>query len=142
MAGEERRLRRRVQDGLEPTGTSQARRMRRSSTGSSRGDRTRGDILAAALTVFSERGFAETRISDIVHEAGMAQGTFYTYFASKNALFKALVLLGHQDVLETSADEPPECSQPPALPHSALLAARRRVQEALCRLRDVTVRHA
>ena len=40
-------------------------------------------ILSAARTVFCEKGYDATTVSDIVREAGVAQGTFYLYFPSK-----------------------------------------------------------
>lgn len=43
----------------------------------------REQILAAARKVFREKGYANATISDIVKEAGVAQGTFYLYFSSK-----------------------------------------------------------
>src|SRR5262245_44500387 len=40
-------------------------------------------LLAAAVEVFAAKGYTATRVSDIVREAGVAQGTFYLYFKSK-----------------------------------------------------------
>jgi AcrR family transcriptional regulator len=48
-------------------------------------------ILAAALDVFAESGFAPSRLDDVAARAGVAKGTIYLYFASKQALFEALV---------------------------------------------------
>jgi len=56
-----------------------------------RGERTMRKILDAARDEFGERGFAESSIVGITQRAGVALGTFYTYFDSKEALFKALV---------------------------------------------------
>jgi AcrR family transcriptional regulator len=56
-----------------------------------RGERTLRKILDAARDEFGERGFAETSIVGITQRAGVALGTFYTYFDSKEALFQALV---------------------------------------------------
>lgn len=47
-------------------------------------------ILNAAIEVISEKGLDKTSISDIVRKAGVAQGTFYLYFQSKNALIPAI----------------------------------------------------
>ncbi len=47
-------------------------------------------ILQAAIEVISEKGLDKTSISDIVKRAGVAQGTFYLYFRSKNALVPAI----------------------------------------------------
>lgn len=47
-------------------------------------------ILDAAIEVITEKGLFNTSISDIVKRAGVAQGTFYLYFRSKNALIPAI----------------------------------------------------
>ncbi|MFW5740538.1 MAG: TetR/AcrR family transcriptional regulator [Myxococcota bacterium] len=47
-------------------------------------------ILEAAAGVFVRNGFHETRISEIARAAGVADGTIYLYFASKEALLIAL----------------------------------------------------
>ncbi len=47
-------------------------------------------IVAAAILVFKEKGIDKTKISDIVKEAGIAQGTFYLYFPSKLSLMPAI----------------------------------------------------
>lgn len=47
-------------------------------------------LLNAAERVFERMGFADARVSDIVAEAKVAQGTFYTYFDSKEAIFRAV----------------------------------------------------
>ena len=56
-----------------------------------RGERTLRKILDAALEEFGERGFSEGSIVGITQRARVALGTFYTYFDSKEAVFKALV---------------------------------------------------
>ncbi len=56
-----------------------------------RGERTLRKILDAARAEFGERGFSESTIVGITQRAGVALGTFYTYFDSKEALFQALV---------------------------------------------------
>ena len=56
-----------------------------------RGERTLRKILDAALIEFGERGFAETSIVGITQRAKVALGTFYTYFDSKEDVFRALV---------------------------------------------------
>src|SRR5687768_8503277 len=56
-----------------------------------RGERTLRRILDAALEEFGERGFSEGSIVGITQRAKVALGTFYTYFDSKEAVFKALV---------------------------------------------------
>lgn len=56
-----------------------------------RGRRTQQAILDAAALEFGERGFHEASISGITRRAGVALGSFYTYFDSKDAVFRALV---------------------------------------------------
>jgi len=56
-----------------------------------RGERTLRKILDAARDEFGERGFGETSIVGITQRAGVALGTFYTYFDSKEAVFGAVV---------------------------------------------------
>ena len=56
-----------------------------------RGERTLRKILDAAREEFGERGFSDSSIVGITQRAGVALGTFYTYFDSKEALFHALV---------------------------------------------------
>jgi len=52
---------------------------------------TRGRLLSAAKKVFSERGYHSAQISHIIDEAGVARGTFYLHFRSKEEIFKELL---------------------------------------------------
>ncbi len=56
-----------------------------------RGRRTQRALLDAAAAEFGERGFHESSIVSITRRAGLSLGSFYTYFESKEALFRALV---------------------------------------------------
>ena len=56
-----------------------------------RGEATRLKILRAAEKVFGDAGFYDAQISEITREAGVAAGTFYLYFGSKEELLRALV---------------------------------------------------
>lgn len=56
-----------------------------------RGRRTVRKLLEAAAQEFGARGFHEAAITGITGRAGVALGTFYTYFESKEELFRALV---------------------------------------------------
>lgn len=49
------------------------------------------EILEAAMAVFAQKGFAAARMEDIAARAGVAKGTIYLYFDTKEAVFKALV---------------------------------------------------
>ncbi len=48
-------------------------------------------ILEAGFELFSENGFAATRLDDVAARAGVAKGTLYIYFDSKEELFKKVV---------------------------------------------------
>jgi AcrR family transcriptional regulator len=50
-----------------------------------------GDIIAAALQVFAEKGFAGARVEEIAARAGLSKGSVYLYFPTKEALFRAVV---------------------------------------------------
>ncbi|TVY07437.1 TetR/AcrR family transcriptional regulator [Paenibacillus cremeus] len=47
-------------------------------------------LIASALKLFEEKGYHATKVSDIVKDAGMAQGTFYLYFKSKEDLYRSV----------------------------------------------------
>ena len=49
------------------------------------------ELLAAAIDLFVERGFAATRLEDVARRAGVSKGTLYLYYANKEDLFKAVV---------------------------------------------------
>lgn len=51
----------------------------------------REQVLACAQRVFSEKGYHNANIADIIAEAGVARGTFYLYFESKRAIFDELL---------------------------------------------------
>jgi AcrR family transcriptional regulator len=64
---------------------------------SSRGARTRRRLLEAAESVFAELGYHDASIVKLTEAAGVGQGTFYLYFASKKEIFDELVLdLNHR----------------------------------------------
>lgn len=50
-----------------------------------------GELLAAALDLFVEKGFAATRVEEVAARAGVSKGTLFLYFQSKEELFKAVV---------------------------------------------------
>jgi AcrR family transcriptional regulator len=56
-----------------------------------RGRKTLRRLLDAAEQEFGSRGFHDTGIIHITQRAGVALGTFYVYFTSKEAVFRALV---------------------------------------------------
>ena len=49
------------------------------------------ELLASALDIFVERGYAASRLDDVAARAGVSKGTLYLYFENKEELFKAVV---------------------------------------------------
>ena len=80
----------RTRGGWTPAGTAAKRREVQSERGNERGQRTREVIIAAARRVFEREGYLEVGVDDIVTEAGVARGSFYTYFPTKLEVFKVL----------------------------------------------------
>jgi AcrR family transcriptional regulator len=54
------------------------------------GEDKKDNLIQAALKLFEEQGYHTTKVSDIVREAGVAQGTFYLYFKSKEDVFRCI----------------------------------------------------
>lgn len=54
-------------------------------------DQRRAELIAVARRLFTERGVEETSVSEIVKVAGVAQGTFYWYFRSKDDALDAVI---------------------------------------------------
>ena len=71
---------------------------------SSRGARTRRRLLEAAENVFAELGYHDASIVKITEAAGVGQGTFYLYFASKKEIFDELVLDLNQRVRQAMTE--------------------------------------
>lgn len=66
-------------------------------------------ILAAAETVFAREGFSAAKMADIAAEAGVAAGTLYNYFGSKDEIFKSILTAGVTELgsrVEAAAREP------------------------------------
>jgi AcrR family transcriptional regulator len=65
---------------------------------------TRQQILSAAMQVFAQKGYHDTRVDDIVAASGSSKGGVYFYFRSKQEIFLALIddFAGHleQSVIE------------------------------------------
>ena len=65
-----------------------------------RGER-RSAILEAAIDTFAERGFHHARVSDVARKAGVADGTIYLYFKSKDDLLISLFEEKMEQIVET-----------------------------------------
>ena len=75
-----------------PIAVATASQRRRRDTGplTDKGQARKAELVAAARLVFERQGFLDTRVADIVAEANVAQGSFYTYFDSKDTIFRAV----------------------------------------------------
>jgi AcrR family transcriptional regulator len=65
------------------------------------------EIIESALSAFAERGFAAAKLDDIAREAGVAKGTLYLHFETKEALFRAAVrnaIAPQMDAIKASAE--------------------------------------
>lgn len=70
--------------------TARPRPFRRA-VGEEQKDQRRDQILAAAKRVFAEKGFPQATIGEVAKAAGLAYGSVYWYFDSKDELFQALM---------------------------------------------------
>jgi AcrR family transcriptional regulator len=87
-----------------------------------RGRKTLRAILDAAAEEFGEKGFHEGSISGITRRAGVALGSFYTYFDSKDDVFRALVRDMSEQVRENVAPALKGAAGQIAAERAALLA--------------------
>jgi AcrR family transcriptional regulator len=51
----------------------------------------RAAIIAAARAAFSEMGYGEATVREVIRRTGLASGTFYNYFPDKESLFRAVL---------------------------------------------------
>jgi AcrR family transcriptional regulator len=73
---------------------------------SRKGIRTRARLIDAAKVVFERDGFLEARIADIAETAGLATGSFYHYFDSKEQIFREVAAAQEERLTAIAADEP------------------------------------
>ena len=72
------------------------------------------ELIAAALDVFVERGYAATRLDDVAARAGVSKGTLYLYFTNKEELFKAVVRVNIVTQIERFRESAAQSEAPPA----------------------------
>src|SRR5580700_11281349 len=90
-----------------------ARRRRPAVRGARTGDK-RERILDAAVRVFAKKGFYATRVSEVAKAAGVADGTIYLYFKSKDELLVSLFEDRVERLLAYMREELPKLDGAPA----------------------------
>ncbi|MDU6432251.1 MAG: TetR/AcrR family transcriptional regulator [Pantoea sp.] len=66
------------------------------------------EIINAATSVFAEKGYASTNLNEVAKRAGVAKGTLYLYFATKEDLFRAVArsaFTSHLEGMDKAASE-------------------------------------
>ncbi|HVV13225.1 TetR/AcrR family transcriptional regulator [Amycolatopsis sp.] len=78
---------------------------------------TEAALKAAARRVFAERGYLNTKITDITAEAGRAAGSFYNHFAGKEELLEALLadMSAESDSAASEAEHKSDFTDPDAI---------------------------
>lgn len=94
----------RTRGGWAPAGTAAERRANHGVNSTSRGRRSRQKLIDAARRVFERVGYFDATIDDIITEAGVARGSFYTYFPDKLSVFQIVALEVNHAVRSAVAD--------------------------------------
>lgn len=86
-----------------------------------RGRETRAKLILAARAIFEADGFPDARITDIAKEAGVAYGSFYTYFPTKEAIFREVARAMQQEMIsdrheasDRASDDTSDGADPPS----------------------------
>jgi TetR/AcrR family transcriptional regulator len=88
-----------------------------------------GELLAAALALFIEKGFAATRLEEVAERAGVSKGTQHLYFDSKEQLFTGLIAERFLCRFPFEGDEKPAAGSATALLQGVLSAWRSALME-------------
>ena len=64
----------------------------------SKGEKTRGDIIACAKNLFYQRGYEATSFTDIVKASGLFRGNIYHYFKTKDEILEAVIRQRQADI--------------------------------------------
>lgn len=84
-----------------------------------RGRRSRAALITAAREVFERDGYLDAKIADIARVAGVATGSFYTYFTGKEEIFAALAETVQEEMLHPHVRERTGITDPVALIEAA-----------------------
>jgi AcrR family transcriptional regulator len=108
---------------------------------SARGARTRGALVAAAREIFERDGFLDARITDITERAGVAAGSFYTYFNRKEDALAAVMEDVEEEMLHPRIREVADGEHPIGVieaANRAYLAAYRRNAKLMALMEQVS----
>src|SRR6202171_5859539 len=64
---------------------------------------TRAALVAAGRRLFGENGFRATSVEDLAREARVTTGALYHHFPTKTAVFEAVFLQAHTDLMTEAA---------------------------------------
>jgi AcrR family transcriptional regulator len=101
-------------------------------------DQRRQQLLQAATWVFARKGYRRAGISDVIARAGVARGTFYLYFDSKEQVFLAIVEDFHKRISQAITTTSETATQPSINPEALLTASFRRWLGFFADNRDAT----
>lgn len=79
-----------------------------------RGRETRAQLLDAAREVFAEKDYADAKVTDITSAAGVATGSFYSYFPSKEQLFREVAYEVIDELVAAARPDPDNPERDPA----------------------------
>ena len=79
------------------------------------------EVLDAALDLFIEQGFSETRVDDIARRAGISKGAVYLYFPSKEKILEGLVLRAVSPIADSALEFLRDMENDPRLIITAVL---------------------
>jgi AcrR family transcriptional regulator len=99
-------------------------------------DDRRHQLLDAATWVFARKGYRRSGVSDIIARAGVARGTFYLYFTSKEQVFLAIVEAFHARIKQALANVDSHPAVPADGPRGLLRASFRQWLDLIAANRD------
>jgi AcrR family transcriptional regulator len=101
-------------------------------------DERREALKAAAIEVFAAHGYRDAKVSDIVEQVGVAQGTFYLYYDGKQQLFEEILNDFLSLVLETIGNWEPGALDTRRALRRELTRVGRRLTDVLREHRELT----
>ncbi len=100
--------------------------------------RIRQELALTALELFTEQGYDETRVEEIVERVEVSMSSFYRFFPSKSDLVLELLQIGSKDLIDAIAERPPDEPLVDAL-DAAIVKQRDELEQDLVALRHFQV---